>query len=526
VAASAPRASLAFGARKGRAPLRPAGRDGCVEECGTRSNPSESLAMEADEVRRPHASPLRLRGTLDPGLSRWLWLVKWLLAIPHYIVLFFLWLAFFVLTVVAFFAILVTGRYPRGIFEFNVGVLRWTWRVAFYSYGALGSDRYPPFTLDDAPDYPATLELAYEERLSRGLVLVKWWLLAIPHYVVVGVFLGGGGYAAAEAADWVWAVGLQAGLIGTLVLFAAVALLFTTRYPPGIFDFVLGLDRWVARVAVYVGLMTDSYPPFRLDQGGEDAAAVMEEAPLPPAEPAAVAPTPLEPAREGGGSGRVVLIVVGSIAAVLAFCLLAGGCALIAVDQIQRDDDGFLMSPSEDFRTPTHAIVSESADVDTDGAEWALDAFLGTVRIRSETNRPVFVGIGAETEVNDYLAGVEHDVVTDFEDEPQYSRTQGGEPENPPEDEEFWAATSSGSGEQTLEWDPENGDWRVVVMNADGSRGVSSEMSIGAELDSVIWIGIGLLAGGALLAGAAALAITAGVRRGRRSGVGSAAEPG
>ena len=471
--------------------------------------------MEAEQVRRPHASPLRLRGSLDPGLSRWLWLVKWLLAIPHYIVLFFLWLAFLVLTVVAFFAILFTGRYPRGIFDFNVGVLRWTWRVAFYSYGALGTDRYPPFALGEVPDYPATLELAYPERLSRGLVLVKWWLLAIPHYIVVGVFLGGG-YAAAEATDWIWVVGLQLGLIGTLVLFAGVALLFTTRYPPGIFDFVLGLGRWVARVAVYAGLMTDSYPPFRLDQGGEDAAAVPTERPPSPAEAAAVAPAPLEPAREAGGAGRVVLIVVGSIAAVLAFGLLAGGCALVAVDQTLRDDDGFLMSPSEDFRTATYAIVSESADIDTDGAEWALDAFLGTVRIRGDSDRSVFIGIGPETEVDGYLGGVEHDVVTDFEDESRYSRRQGGEPESPPGDQEFWAATSSGSGEQRLEWDPEDGDWRVVVMNADGSRGVSSEMSIGAELDSVIWIGVGLLAAGALLAGGAALAITAGVRRGRR----------
>jgi hypothetical protein len=395
-----------------------------------------------------------------------------------------------------------------------VGVLRWTWRVVFYSYGALGTDRYPPFTLGEAQDYPATLELAYPERLSRGLVLVKWWLLAIPQYIVVGVFLGGG-YAAAEATDWVWSVGFEAGLIGTLVLFAAVALLFTTRYPRGIFDFVLGLDRWVARVAVYAGLMTDSYPPFRLDQGGEDAAAALTEAPpRPPApETAAVAPGTVEHAREGGGAGRVVLIVVGGIAAVLAFGLLAGGCALIAIDQIQRDDDGFIMSPSEDFRTSTYAIVSESADIDTDRAEWALDAFLGTVRIRSEGVRSVFVGIGPETEVERYLARVDHDVVTDFEREPRYSRRQGGEPDGPPGDQEFWVASSSGSGEQTLEWDPEDGDWRAVVMNADGRRGVSSEMSIGAELDSVIWVGLGLLAAGALLAGGAALAITAGVRR-------------
>ncbi|MDT3441093.1 MULTISPECIES: DUF4389 domain-containing protein [unclassified Pseudofrankia] len=201
------------------------------------------------------AYPVRIDAAPGPDseLSRWLWLVKWVLAIPHAIVLFFLWIAALVLSIGAFFAILFTGRYPRAVFSFNVGVLRWSWRVNYYSYGALATDRYPPFTLGEVPDYPARLSVAYPDRLSRGLVLVKSWLLAIPHYLIVGR--------------------LGNALAGLLTLFAGVIMLFTGRYPQSVYDLVLGLRRWALRVCGYAMLMTDSYPPLRLDMGGPDPAA-------------------------------------------------------------------------------------------------------------------------------------------------------------------------------------------------------------------------------------------------------------
>lgn len=203
--------------------------------------------------------PVRVEASLDPQLSRWLWLVKWLLVIPHVLVLAFLWIGFVLASIGAFFSILISGHYPRTLFEYNVGVLRWTWRVHYYTYGALATDRYPPFTLDDVPDYPARLEVDRPTDLSRGLVLVKWWLLAIPHYLVVGLFLGGG-----------WMVSQQGGLVSLLVIVAAVMLAFTGRYPSAIYDFVLGMNRWALRVAAYASLMTDTYPPFRLDNGGHE----------------------------------------------------------------------------------------------------------------------------------------------------------------------------------------------------------------------------------------------------------------
>ncbi len=235
------------------------------------TGPSSSAgATAAPTSLRPN--PVRVNAQLDPDLSRWQWLVKWLLVVPHLVVLVFLWIAFPVLTLVAGVAILFTGRYPRRIFDVNVGILRWSWRVGYYATSVLGTDRYPPFTLAAVPEYPASLEIAYPEHLNRWLVLVKWWLLALPHYIVLAAVSGG---------DTGWG----AGLLATLVLIAAIALLFTGRYPQGLFDLVLGLHRWMFRLVAYVALMTDVYPPFRLDQGGDEPGEGPADPPNGPMEP-------------------------------------------------------------------------------------------------------------------------------------------------------------------------------------------------------------------------------------------------
>ena len=240
---------------------------GARQERGTER---DEVATAPTPPRPAGVYPVQVDGRLDAPLNRWLWLVKWVLVIPHVIVLAGLWIAFVLMTLVAGVAILFTGRYPRPIFDFNVGVLRWTWRVGFYCYSALGTDRYPPFSLHPVAGYPAELSVDYPEHLSRGLVLVKWWLLALPQYLVIAILAGG------------WHLGSSSGLIGLLVLVAAVVLLFTGRYPDDIFALVVGLNRWTFRVVAYAALMRDEYPPFRLDQGGTDPASVPPVLPTAP----------------------------------------------------------------------------------------------------------------------------------------------------------------------------------------------------------------------------------------------------
>jgi hypothetical protein len=187
--------------------------------------------------------PVSVKGDLSVPPGRWVWLFKWLLIIPHAFILAFLYIFFFFVCIIAFFAILITGKYPRGLFDFNVGVMRWSWRMEFYSYYALGTDKYPPFSMASDPSYPADLDVEYPEKLSRGLVLIKWWLLAIPHYLIIEVWQD---------------------VVSLLALIGAIAVLFTGKYPKDIFDLAVGMNRWTIRVLAYASLMTDKYPPFRL----------------------------------------------------------------------------------------------------------------------------------------------------------------------------------------------------------------------------------------------------------------------
>jgi hypothetical protein len=196
------------------------------------------MSAEATVAGAP-GYPLRYGVEYQEELSRWLIFVKWLLAIPHFIILWALAIAANVIGFIAFFAILFTKRYPRGLFDFVVNVNRWNANVG--AYAGLFRDEYPPFSWEPG-QYAVTYEVDYPQELNRWLPLIKW-LLAFPHYIVL-LFLG-------IAASVAWVI-------------AWFAILFTKRFPRGLFDFTVGVTRWQYRVSAYTGLLRDEYPPFSL----------------------------------------------------------------------------------------------------------------------------------------------------------------------------------------------------------------------------------------------------------------------
>ncbi|MCW2829698.1 MAG: transrane protein, partial [Aeromicrobium sp.] len=433
--------------------------------------------------------PVTATAQLDPDVSRGLWLVKWILAIPHYLILLVLWATFAILSIVAFVSILFTGRYPRGIFDFNVGVMRWTWRVTFYAYGALGTDRYPPFTLADVPSYPAHLDVVYPKHLSRGLVLVKWWLLALPHYLVVAFFVGGGLFAVDATSQDSQPLLLGGGLVGVLVIVAAVVLLTTGTYPKSIFDLVIGLQRWVIRVAGYAALMTDSYPPFRLDQGGGADDAVVDDAPT--------GPTPDHQGAEPSPARPVVPFVIGGLALVVATVLVLASAALLVADRTLPDKDGFLMTPDMTYQSESYAITSEAVDLGEGRLrQMAPDDVFGDAKLIVSSNDdgpPLFVGVGPTADVEGYLDDVARSTLLTVEmmdgrNEPRYRESAGGAPATEPGRQNFWTDSAEGRGERSISFPVESGSWTVVVMRLDGSRGVSADIQAGATFPAIGWL--------------------------------------
>jgi hypothetical protein len=195
------------------------------------NEPPAAAAVEPDY-------PLRLDIDRQEEYSRWMPLVKWLLAIPHYIVLLVLWIGAFFAIVIAWFAVLITGRYPRGLFDFVVGVNRWTIRVTAYVY--LMVDPYPPFSLESDPNYPVRLEVDYPERVERWRPLVAW-ILAIPYLIIAGILV-------------------YIGYI--LAFFAFFTILFAKSFPKGMFDILLVALRWQARGNAYALWLVTRYPPW------------------------------------------------------------------------------------------------------------------------------------------------------------------------------------------------------------------------------------------------------------------------
>jgi hypothetical protein len=220
-------------------------------------------------------------------------------------------------------------------------------------------------------------------------------------------------------------------------------------------------------------------------------------------------------------AGRVVLIVLGGIGVLFGLALLAGGGFLLWADRTQRDD-GYLTTPTERFATPSYALTRSRLEVDTEGAKWVLnESWFGKIRIRGESTgeKTLFIGVGPQADVARYLGSVAHANVQDVEFDPfrvTYLPVTGGPPDGPPTDQRFWAASASGVGTQTLTWKVRDGDWSVVLMNADASRGVAADLDLGAKLSFLLWAAIGLLIGGVLVVGGSTALVVLAARN-RRS---------
>ena len=196
----------------------------------------------------------------------------------------------------------------------------------------------------------------------------------------------------------------------------------------------------------------------------------------------------------------MIAVIAASLAVLASLAALAAGAIAVVFDQTQRDAGGYVMTDSTAYSSSTYALVSDSYRTGAAGDAFVARDMLGTIRIRTHSAQPLFVGIGPAAAVDSYLVGVRHDVATRFDAaRSDFRLHQGGAPSAPPAARHFWVAQALGPGTQTVSWSPANGNWRIVVMNADGSAGVHTDLAIGARFPHLLWIGIGVLGGGALL---------------------------
>jgi hypothetical protein len=158
------------------------------------------------------------------------------------------------------------------------------------------------------------------------------------------------------------------------------------------------------------------------------------------------------------------------------------------------------MTSPTPYSTSTYALVSASYRAGTANDWFVTRDLLGTVRVRVKSSRPVFVGIAPASAVNSYLANVAHAQADNLSTRSRdYRVYPGGAPSSPPVTQRFWSASASGVGQHTLAWTPQNGTWRIVVMNADGARDVTADVSVGARMPNLLTIGIAVLGAGLLL---------------------------
>jgi hypothetical protein len=328
------------------------------------------------------------------------------------------------------------------------------------------------------------------------------WLFAVPHLLLVAALTGPATWQLRNGAG----SSVPLGAVSLGLLIAGISLLFTGRYPRGLYDLMLGVARWSLRVIAYLALLSDQYPPFRLDQGDDEP----NPGPVGPADVLSrqasdadhlrpvVAPQPRGPV-----AGPVIALVAGVMMLLPAAGLTAGGTALIGLNG-SRDANGYLTSPALQVSTSTAAVTVEDVNLQV-GDLWSRNlASIGGVRVTatSTTGAPLFLGIAPQAAVDGWLTGTAHDrlVTLTRGTGGRYERAAGPTQQvSAPAGQGFWLAATTGTGPTVLNWQATNGDFAVVLADADGTPAVSAAVTVATQVPNLAPLGAGLLGGATTL---------------------------